>query len=140
MSDGVLERTKAMSPSERQAFWKEQLSRCIKCYGCRDACPVCICAECELERDDLVGRGRLPPDFPAFQIIRAYHLAGRCVHCGECERACPMGIPLRALHDMMRREPPARVFELVPGIDEVAKLRIMELLKASPLEKRKVRK
>ena len=28
-------------------------------------------------------------------LTRALHLAGRCVDCGECERACPVGHPAR---------------------------------------------
>ncbi len=29
--------------------------------------------------------------------MRAMHLAGRCVNCGECARACPLDIPLNLL-------------------------------------------
>jgi ferredoxin len=36
-----------------------------------------------------------------FHIIRAYHLTGRCIDCGECERACPVGIPLRTINRKM---------------------------------------
>lgn len=32
-----------------------------------------------------------------FQITRNIHVAGRCTDCGECERACPVNIPLRSL-------------------------------------------
>jgi Fe-S oxidoreductase len=32
-----------------------------------------------------------------FQVIRNMHVAGRCTDCGECQRACPVGIPLRGL-------------------------------------------
>ncbi|URW87892.1 4Fe-4S dicluster domain-containing protein [Blautia wexlerae] len=28
-----------------------------------------------------------------FHIIRAFHVAGRCTDCGECDRVCPQGIP-----------------------------------------------
>ncbi len=31
-----------------------------------------------------------------YQIGRIFHQAGRCVDCGACVRACPMGIDLRA--------------------------------------------
>ena len=37
----------------------------------------------------------------AFHVIRAYHLAGRCTDCGECERVCPVGIPLRKINRKM---------------------------------------
>jgi Fe-S oxidoreductase len=32
-----------------------------------------------------------------YHIVRSLHLAGRCVDCGACSRACPMGIDLRTL-------------------------------------------
>ena len=32
-----------------------------------------------------------------FHTTRAMHIAGRCIGCGECERACPVGIPLTEL-------------------------------------------
>ncbi len=36
-----------------------------------------------------------------FQITRIMHVAGRCTDCGECERACPVNIPLRSLSKKM---------------------------------------
>jgi Na+-translocating ferredoxin:NAD+ oxidoreductase RnfC subunit len=32
-----------------------------------------------------------------WHVMRAMHLAGRCINCGECRRACPMDIPLNLL-------------------------------------------
>jgi ferredoxin len=40
----------------------------------------------------------------AFHLGRAYHLAGRCVGCDECERVCPVGIPISHLNRMLARE------------------------------------
>ncbi len=39
-----------------------------------------------------------------FQLIHAQHLAGRCTGCGECQRACPMGIPVFALKQQFGRK------------------------------------
>ena len=36
-----------------------------------------------------------------FQVTRVLHTAGRCIDCGECERACPVNIPLRSLTKKM---------------------------------------
>lgn len=36
--------------------------------------------------------------------MRAYHLAGRCIGCGECERVCPMGIPLTELNKKLQKD------------------------------------
>jgi len=33
-----------------------------------------------------------------FHLGRAYHHAGRCIGCNECERACPMEIPISLLN------------------------------------------
>ena len=78
--------------------WMYEFQKCIKCYGCRNICPVCFCAECTLEHKDLVAPGMLPPQIPIFHLVRATHMAGRCIDCGLCEDACPMDIPLRLLY------------------------------------------
>ena len=67
-------------------------SRCIKCYGCIENCPICYCVECSTKKNDLVPSGRLPPDF-MFQMIRFAHIADSCVNCGQCTDVCPMNIP-----------------------------------------------
>jgi len=28
---------------ERWAFWTEQFSKCVRCYACRQVCPLCVC-------------------------------------------------------------------------------------------------
>ncbi|MCP3889823.1 MAG: hypothetical protein GY702_13260 [Desulfobulbaceae bacterium] len=83
---------------ERFSRWMYEFQKCIKCYGCRNICPVCFCKDCSLENADLVHSGRLPPDVPIFHLVRATHMAGRCIDCGLCEEACPMDIPLRLLY------------------------------------------
>jgi len=85
-------------PQERFSRWMYEFQKCIKCYGCRNICPVCFCKECSLENPDLVSPGTLPPEIPIFHLIRAVHMAGRCVDCGLCEDACPVDIPLRLLY------------------------------------------
>ena len=39
-----------------------------------------------------------------FHLGRAYHLAGRCVGCNECERVCPMNIPIGYLNQKLAQE------------------------------------
>ena len=36
----------AMPPAERMAFWAEEFNRCVKCYACRQVCPMCYCERC----------------------------------------------------------------------------------------------
>ena len=89
----------ALSPEERWNFWTNEFSRCFRCYACRQSCPLCFCVRCNTENNQ--------PQWipvPAHQagnfewhIMRAMHLAGRCVNCGECARACPADIPLNLL-------------------------------------------
>ena len=84
--------------SERLSRWMYEFQKCIKCYGCRNICPVCFCRECSLEHPELVNTGALPPEVPIFHLVRAVHMAGRCIDCGLCEDACPVDIPLRLLY------------------------------------------
>ena len=93
-----LEGMDAYGQQERFDKWAYEFQKCIKCYGCRDICPVCFCKECSLEHDDLIGTGDLPPEIPIFHLVRAVHMAGRCIDCGLCEDACPVDIPLRLLY------------------------------------------
>ncbi len=88
---------------DRLAQWAGHFARCLKCYGCRNACPLCVCPSCKLEEDPYVSQGRVPPEPLTFHLIRAMHLADRCVGCGACQEACPSGLPLLALHLWLRR-------------------------------------
>jgi len=54
-----------------------------------------------------------------FQVIRNIHVAGRCTDCGECERACPVNIPLRSLTREMYGIV-AELFHYKPGMDKDA--------------------
>ena len=96
----------ALSPAERMEFWLGQFDRCIRCYACRQACPLCNCPTCLYERDDStwVGLGIGLNEKRTFHLGRAYHLAGRCVGCDECERACPMEIPISLLNQKLAEE------------------------------------
>jgi ferredoxin len=88
----------AMDLAARLDFWLGEFSRCIKCYGCRDVCPVCFCNECTLEEEALIKTGDLPPENPMFHLTRAIHMAGRCIDCNLCTEVCPAEIPLRTLY------------------------------------------
>ncbi len=98
-----LEALEAYAPKERFDRWMYEFQKCIKCYGCRNICPVCFCEECSLEHPDLIDTGAVPPEIPLFHLVRAVHMAGRCVDCGLCEDACPMDIPLRTLYRKVNR-------------------------------------
>ncbi len=95
-----------LPPAERLAFWLREFDRCIRCYACRQVCPGCYCTTCMFERDDglWVDMGIELPQKHVFHLGRALHLAGRCVECDECERVCPMGLPLSLLNRRLARE------------------------------------
>ena len=91
----------AMTPDERFAFWQNELSRCIRCNACRDACPACTCEKCVFDNPNSGVENKSPANSfeeKMFHIIRAFHVAGRCTDCGECSRVCPQNIPLHLLN------------------------------------------
>ncbi len=94
-------RLEAMTPDERFAFWQNELSRCIRCNACRDACPACTCEKCVFDNPNSGVENKSPANSfeeKLFHIIRAFHVAGRCTDCGECSRVCPQNIPLHLLN------------------------------------------
>jgi ferredoxin len=58
------------------------------------------------ERDDSlwvgIATGSKEKEF--FHLGRAYHLASRCIGCDECERVCPMELPLSLLNRKLAKE------------------------------------
>ena len=110
-----------MVPEQRWAFWKEQLSRCIRCYACRQVCPACFCERCFVEESQpqWISPVSQWQDNLMFQVIRNIHVAGRCTDCGECERVCPQNIPLRSLSKKMS-ELVDEMFHYQAGIDKAA--------------------
>lgn len=89
----------AMTADERWAFWSEQLERCIRCHACREVCPLCTCVQCiaDKNRPQWIPTSATLQGDVMWQMTRVLHLAGRCVDCQECERACPLDIPLGLL-------------------------------------------
>jgi len=95
----LMDRLLKMTRPERWAFWQNELSRCIKCYACRNSCPMCYCDHCTMDcnRPQWVPVPSHALGNLEYHMVRAMHLAGRCVECGDCGRACPVGIPIHLL-------------------------------------------
>lgn len=91
------------TPAQRMAHWQAEFSRCVKCYACRQACPLCYCQRCLVDKNRptvIDTSATLKGNF-AWHITRAFHLAGRCVGCDQCSRACPAGIDLSLLNQSL---------------------------------------
>ena len=91
----------AMTADERDKFWKNEFSRCLRCNACRDICPACTCEKCVFDNNKLYTSQKVAQtnfEESLFHIIRAWHVAGRCTDCGECSRVCPQHIPLYLLN------------------------------------------
>ncbi len=96
-----VEALEAMTPEERFAFWRGELSKCIRCNACRNVCPACSCEKCVFDNPNSGVQNKAAAssfEENLFHIIRAFHVAGRCTDCGECTRVCPQHIPLHLLN------------------------------------------
>ena len=96
----------AMDSQAKWDFFDELLAPCIRCYACRNACPLCYCPTCFVDesKPQWVGKGQDPIDVRTFHFLRAYHCAGRCTDCGACQRACPVGIDMRLLTRKLEKD------------------------------------
>ncbi len=92
-------------PEERAKYWSEQFSKCIRCYACRQVCPNCYCDTCFADRTEpkWTAKKATAEEAWMFHATRSMHVAGRCVGCGECERVCPVDIPVSELAREMGR-------------------------------------
>lgn len=95
-----------MTLAERRGFWRGHMQRCLRCYACRNACPMCVCRDyciAETRKPHWMTQGDSVREKLYFQTIHALHLAGRCTGCGECQRACPVNIPILALRQQLAK-------------------------------------
>ena len=101
-----VEKIEQMAPEKRQGFFARLISRCLRCYACRNACPLCYCPTCFVDEStpQWVGKSIDPTDTLTFHFLRAYHCAGRCTDCGACERVCPVGIKMRQFTKKLNKD------------------------------------
>jgi ferredoxin len=131
-----LSRIQAQGPDMRREHYSDIFEACIRCYACREVCPVCACVECAIDPGERAITPRTPPSEKAgapvwasrerrlsenavFLTTRAMHMAGRCVRCGWCERACPVGLPLMEILDLAN-DAVSRIYGYEAGKDPSA--------------------
>ena len=118
---------------ERLEFWRHELSKCIKCDGCRNVCPMCFCKDCKMEQEVFSKTGWLPPEIPMFLFIRWYHISERCIGCGQCEKACPVDIPLLTIFRLLRRDI-KDLFDYEAGMDVEQEAPLLTTLDEMPIK------
>ncbi len=109
--DALTDAKKKLAEADQIDFLDVVSSLCINCRNCRAVCPICYCKQCVFDGQvfeypmdkylDWSGkRGVLsmPPDKLLFHLTRMSHVATSCVACGQCEAACPSGIPLGRIY------------------------------------------
>jgi formate dehydrogenase subunit beta len=113
-------------------------SQCINCHNCMRVCPICYCRQCffdspnmkfafedYLNRAEMAGGLKLPPETLLFHIGRMLHMSLSCVSCGACEDACPTAIPVAQVFSLVANQNQEE-FGYVPGRsrDEPPPLRV----------------
>ena len=106
------------STAERWKQFCREISKCVLCKACRSACPNCYCKVCFVEqtRPNWTGSGGELRDVISYHLGRMFHQAGRCVDCGACVRACPMGVDLRTFTYKLVRDA-KELFDYTAGLD-----------------------
>lgn len=101
-----VKKIESLSDTDKLEYFKDQMNKCIRCYACRQACPMCYCETCfvDVNSPKWLSKETTSEDNSIWNISRIFHLAGRCVECGACARSCPEGIDLMYLIGKMNRD------------------------------------
>ncbi len=116
--DDRFEEFSKKSTAERWKQFCREISKCVLCKACRSACPNCYCKVCfaEQTRPNWTGSGGELRDVISYHLGRMFHQAGRCVDCGACVRACPVGVDLRTFTYKLVKDA-KELFDYTAGLD-----------------------
>jgi coenzyme F420-reducing hydrogenase delta subunit/ferredoxin len=116
--DAAIAFLESVPPEARWGFWQAEFKRCIRCYACRAVCPLCYCDTCiaDKHRPQWISPAIDEKGNMAWNLVRAFHLAGRCTGCDECARVCPADIRIDLLNRKLAVEVERR-FGYRPGED-----------------------
>jgi len=104
--DALVAHLASQPAADRSAYWTEAFEQCLRCYACRAACPLCYCQVCVTDKNQpqWVPTSIDGPGNFAWNLTRAFHLAGRCTGCDECTRVCPADIRLDLINHRLAQE------------------------------------
>jgi len=105
---------------DRRAYFEAVFESCIRCNACRHSCPLCYCAKCCIDQETSTLYNGANTTSSAFHALMTWslHLAGRCVDCRNCEKACPSHLPLHLLHKWNERVIYENFQEHLAGVHE----------------------
>ncbi len=114
-----IKKFEAKPAEERWKFFIGEISRCIRCNACREACPNCYCKVCfaDQRKPSWVSPANVLSETVVFHLGRMFHQAGRCVECDACVNACPMGIDLRLFTQKLAFDA-RELFGSIPGVTD----------------------
>ena len=104
---------KAKMEDDSDINWVSTLNKCLHCYACRNVCPSCYCTEgCPADEAATAHvtnalkmvKGIETSRQVVYNLVRTWHIQARCSECQECERVCPVNIPIMALKSKLGRE------------------------------------
>ncbi len=129
-----IEAMQGLSLDEVYAYWQEEFKNCIRCYACRNVCPMEVCQDqciVNLDYPSWQSPKTTSDENKFFQLIRVMHLAGRCVECGECERVCPQNLSILKLMKKMNQDI-ERLFDYAAGMDVLRKAPLLTFKTVEP--------